>query len=141
VPPALPRDLRFTPDHLWVRVEGDMATVGLAPFSLEETGAIASFTLPLPGAVLVAEAPFARAIGSRGGVDLPSPLGGEVVEINDDLLADPSLAEEDPFVEGWLVRLALDDPSQAEGLFSAERYRDYLSGLRTGGGEEEGEAR
>jgi glycine cleavage system H protein len=140
VRPALPRDLRYTPDHLWVRVEGDHATVGLAPFVIGETGPVASFTLPLAGIALAAEAPFARVVGSRGGVDLPSPLGGEVVEVNDDLLADPSLAEEDPFAEGWLVRLALDDPSQAEGLLSAERYRDYLSGLQ-GGDEEAGEAR
>lgn len=127
--PSLPRAARFSPDHLWVVVEGDEAVIGVAPWLASEVGPLAGLSLPAVGADLAPGTPFGAMRGSGGAVDLVSPLAGEVLEVNGEVLEDPSLAEEDPFGEGWLARVVLGLPGQEDALMSPEQYRDYLSGL------------
>jgi glycine cleavage system H protein len=127
--PSLPRSLRYTCDHLWVKVEGTRAVVGITPVLAKDTGNLYCFTLPGRGEALEADRPLGRVRGSAAEFDLPSPVTGEVEAVNDELSADPALAEEDPFGEGWLVRLSLDRPEDADALMSAEEYREYIAGL------------
>ncbi len=127
--PSLPRGLRYTSDHMWVRVEGARAVVGITPVLAEEAGSLRGFALPGRGEALEADRPLGRILGSSAELDLSSPLTGDAEAVNEDLASDPGLAQEDPFGEGWLLRLFLDRPEEVEGLMSAEEYREYIAGL------------
>ena len=118
------QDLRYTKEHEWVRVEGDLATVGITDYAAEQFGDIVFVELPDTGRALVR----ADAVGVIESVkavsDLFAPISGEVVEANAELAASPELVNSDPFGKGWRLRVRISDPSQLDALLDKAAYED-----------------
>lgn len=120
--------LRYSPEGLWIRLDDDnQATIGLTDDALEEFDELTKIRLPAEGDEFSKDEPFARLwVGSGTGLRLLSPLGGEVVAINEDIVDAPEAVLEDPFEEGWLVRLELNSMSEYDDLMTREEYDDFL---------------
>ena len=118
----VPSDLRYTKTHEWVRVEGDVATVGITDHAAAELGDIVFVELPEPGQALEQAAPFGVVESVKAVSDLYAPVGGEVLEANAALAASPELVNSDPFGAGWMLRLRLTDPGQLGALLDAAAY-------------------
>jgi glycine cleavage system H protein len=122
----VPSDLKYTKSHEWVRVEGDVATIGITDYAQSELGDIVYVDLPNPGRSLNA----ADSIGSVESVktvsDIYSPVSGEVVEANPALGAQSELVNSDPYGQGWMVKVRVSDPATVEGLMDAEGYKATL---------------
>ena len=118
----VPTDLRYTNDHEWVRVEGDLATVGITEFAAHELGDVVFVELPDVGRRLDQFATFGVVESVKAVSDLYAPLTGEVSEVNGALAGKPELVNAEPFGEGWMIRIQIADPGQLEGLLDAEAY-------------------
>jgi glycine cleavage system H protein len=120
-------ELRYSKDHVWARLDDDnRITVGITDYAQEELGDITGIDLPEEGDEVVKDEPFGSIESQNETVDIFSPLGGEIVEINQDLLDSPEIINEDPYQDGWIIRV--DSPSTTEyyELLSAEEYEEYL---------------
>ena len=124
----VPADLRFTKEHEWVRVDGDLATIGITAHAAEQLGDIVFVELPAIGRTLVQHATFGVVESVKAVSDIFAPVGGEVVETNDDALRGaPELVNADPYGEGWMLRVRLADPSQVSGLLDAAAYEALVA--------------
>ena len=122
----VPEDLRYTQDHEWLRVESDEAVVGITEYAASELGDVVFVELPAIGTTLQAAQSFGVIESVKTASDLYSPAAGEVVAVNDALAEKPELINDDPYGEGWIIRLRLDDPALAEGLRDASSYRELI---------------
>jgi glycine cleavage system H protein len=122
----VPENLRYTKDHEWIRVEGDAGTVGITDHAQEELGDIVFVELPKVGAQLEQSASFGSVESVKAVSDIFSPVAGEVIEVNTALAEAPEKVNEDPYGQGWLMKLRLRDPQQASGLMSAADYTEYV---------------
>ena len=121
--------LYFTKEHEWVRVEGDVATVGISDHAQEALGDIVFAEVPAAGRT-VAKGDDAAVVESvKAASDVYAPVGGEVVEGNAALADDPSLINRDPEGEGWFFKLKLSDPSELDGLMDEAAYREWVKTL------------
>ena len=121
--------LYFTKEHEWVRVEGDVATVGISDHAQEALGDIVFAEVPDAGRT-VAKGDDAAVVESvKAASDVYAPVGGEVVEGNSALADDPSLINRDPEGEGWFFKIRLSDPSELNGLMDEAAYRDWVATL------------
>lgn len=122
----LPEDLRYTPDHEWLRVEGDEAVVGITEYAATELGDVVFVELPTPGMALESAQSFGVIESVKTASDLYSPAAGEVLEVNAQLADKPELVNDDPYGKGWMIRLRLSDPEAAtatgERLMDAAAY-------------------
>lgn len=122
----VPGDLKYTKSHEWVRVEGDIATIGITDFAQSELGDIVYVDLPKVGAA----AEQGKTIGSVESVkavsDIYSPVSGEVIEINEALTQSPEKLNEDPHGEAWLVKIRFSAPEEINSLMSASDYQTYI---------------
>jgi glycine cleavage system H protein len=118
----IPSDLRYTKEHEWVRVEGDVATVGITQHAADQLGDIVFVELPEPGRVLAQFATFGVVESVKAVSDLFAPVAGEVLEGNASLLATPEVVNSDPYGTGWMLRIRLSDRSQLEHLLDAAAY-------------------
>ena len=118
----VPTDLRYTTDHEWVRVDGDEATIGITAYAAEQLGDIVFVELPNPGRALEQAATFGVVESVKAVSDLFAPIGGEVIEGNDDLGGNPELVNSDPYGGGWMIKLRLSDPGQLDGLLDPDAY-------------------
>ncbi|MBP1705439.1 MAG: Glycine cleavage system protein [Chloroflexi bacterium] len=123
----VPSDLRYTKTHEWVRVEGDVATVGISDHAAGELGDIVFVELPGPGRALEQAAPFGVVESVKAVSELYAPVGGEVIEANAALAAKPELVNADPFGAGWMLRVRIGDPGQVEGLLDAAAYEALVA--------------
>jgi glycine cleavage system H protein len=123
---SYPDDLRYHPEHDWVRVEGETATFGITWYAQDTLGEIIFFDPPEVGTQLSKDQAYAEVESVKAVSDVIAPLSGEVVEVNEALADAPERINEDPYGEGWLVRVRLSDPGEAEGLLSAADYRKLL---------------
>jgi glycine cleavage system H protein len=121
-----PADLRYTPEHEWVRVDGDVARVGITSFAQDALGDIVYVTLPEEGARLEAGATCGEVESTKSVSDIYAPVSGTVVERNEALDSAPELVNNDPYGQGWLFSVRLDDASSAGGLLSADDYREQV---------------
>jgi glycine cleavage system H protein len=121
---SVPEELQYTKSHEWVRTEGDTATVGITDHAQEELGDIVYVELPEEGATFEAGEPFGTVESVKAVSDLYTPVGGEVVEVNGALDASPEKINEDPYGEGWIVKLRVSDARA--GLLSASDYEQLL---------------
>ncbi len=122
----VPEDLRYTSDHEWLRVEGDEAVVGITEYAASELGDVVFVELPAVGMQLESAQSFGVIESVKTASDLYSPAAGEVIATNDQLGEKPELVNDDPFGEGWMIRVRLSDPagaSTAERLMDAQAYR------------------
>jgi glycine cleavage system H protein len=124
----VPQDLRYTPDHEWLRLEDGEAVVGITAYAADELGDVVFVELPDVGRRLARAEAFGVVESVKTASDLYSPSAGEVVAVNDALGSRPELVNSEPYGAGWMVRLRLDDPVAAGELMDAAAYRDQIGG-------------
>jgi len=118
--------LKFTQDHEWLRVEGDVVTFGITSHAQEQLGDIVFVELPKIGAVLTQGGPAAVVESVKAASDVYAPVAGEVVEINPAVVENPKLVNEDPMGTGWIAKLRLSDVAQVEELMDEQSYRALI---------------
>jgi len=122
----IPTDLRYTADHEWIRLEGDIATVGVTDYAQGELGDIVFVEVETEGEELDAEEVFGTIEAVKTVSDLFLPVAGEIVEFNSALEDDPSLINNDPFGDGWIIKVKVSDTSDFEALMNADAYAASL---------------
>ena len=119
--------LRFSQDHLWARLEEDgRVTIGISDYLQEEFGEISKVQLPEEGEELIKDEAFSLLEAQSGKEELLAPLSGEIVEVNYELNDLPELANEEPYEDGWLLRLDMTAPSEFDELLTEDEYEEYL---------------
>ena len=123
----IPSNLKYSKDHEWVRVEGDMAYIGITDFAQSELGEIVIVDITTEGETLASEAVFGSIEAVKTVSDLFMPLGGEVLEVNPKLEDNPELVNSDPYGEGWMIKVKMTNPSEAGNLLDAEAYKALIA--------------
>ncbi|MGH2964783.1 MAG: glycine cleavage system protein GcvH [Solirubrobacterales bacterium] len=121
-----PEELRYHPEHDWARVEGEDATFGVTWHAQDALGEIVFYEPPEVGAEVTKDQAYAEVESVKAVSDVYAPLSGEIVAVNDALSDRPELINEDPYGEGWLVRVRFADPAEVDRLLDAEAYRKLL---------------
>ena len=122
----IPSDLKYTKDHEWVKVEGNVATVGITAFAQGELGDIVYVEVETEGEKLDQEEVFGSIEAVKTVSDLFMPVSGEITSFNDALEQDPETVNKDPYGAGWLVKIEMSDASQVESLLSADQYQELI---------------
>ena len=123
----IPTDLRYCPSHEWVRLDGDSATVGISDHAQEELTDVVFVELPALGRCVDAGDPTAVVESVKAASDIYAPLAGEIIEVNPEVAADPSLVNSDPYGKGWIFKLRLKDAAAAASLMDAAAYQAHIS--------------
>lgn len=121
-----PEKLHYTTSHEWVRVDGGIGTIGITEHASKELGEIVYLELPEVGHVFNADEEFGTVESVKAVSELFSPLSGEVVEVNQGAIGEPGIVNDDPFGDGWLIRLKLSTDEEVAKLMSAEQYEEYV---------------
>jgi len=124
---SYPEDLRYHPEHDWARIDGETATLGITWFAQDALGEVVFFDLPEVGATITKDEPYAEVESVKAVSDVISPLSGEITEVNATLSDTPEAINNDPYGDGWLVKIKISDPSEADALLDAAAYQDSLS--------------
>jgi len=124
---SYPDDLLYHAEHDWARVDGDEATLGITWFAQDSLGELVHFEAPEVGATIAKDASYGEIESVKAVSDVVSPLSGDVLEVNARAVEEPELVNEDPYGEGWLVRIRLSDPAETGSLLSAEAYRAHVA--------------
>jgi glycine cleavage system H protein len=123
---AYPDELKYHPEHDWARIDGDEATLGISWFAQDSLGELVHFEPPEAGATIGKDSSYGEVESVKAVSELISPLSGEVIEINQKVVEAPETVNEDPYGEGWLVRIRLSDPSEADTLLDAAAYKQIV---------------
>lgn len=123
---SYPEELRYHPAHDWARIEGDEATLGITWYAQDSLGDLVHFEPPEVGATIAKDGIYGEVESVKAVSDLISPLSGEVLEVNEQVIDAPEKVNDDPYGEGWLVRIRLSDPSESDSLLDAAAYRASL---------------
>ena len=123
---SYPEDLKYHAEHDWARIEGDQATFGITWYALDALGEVVFFDPPEVGTQVVKDQSYAEVESVKAVSDVFAPLSGEVVEINEALADSPEKINEDPYGEGWLVKVRLSEPSELDSLLDVAAYKDLL---------------
>ena len=124
---SYPDDLKYHPEHDWARVDGDVATLGITWYAQDQLGEVVFFDPPSVGATLTKDSPYAEVESVKAVSDVIAPVSGEIVEVNEALKDSPEQINEDPYGEGWLVKVRLSDASELDLLLDSESYQSSLS--------------
>ncbi len=122
----IPADLKYTKDHEWVKIDGDMATVGITDFAQSELGDIVYVEIETEGETLDAEEVFGTVEAVKTVSDLFMPVSGEVVEINETLEDTPEAINQDPYGQGWMIKVKMSDIAEIDNLLTAEQYKELI---------------
>lgn len=122
----IPAQLKYTTDHEWVRIEGDMAFIGITDYAQGELGEIVYVDVPTEGETVAAGEVFGSIEAVKTEADLLMPVEGEVVELNAALEDQPELVNNDPYGEGWIIKVKMADPAKVETLMDAAAYSSFL---------------
>ena len=125
---SYPEDLLYHPEHDWARVEGEEATLGITWFAQDALGEVVFFEPPAVGTSVSKDASYAEVESVKAVSDVVAPLSGEITEVNRLLAENPQAINEDPYGDGWLVKVRLSDPSEREALMDARAYSSSLGG-------------
>lgn len=123
-----PENLKFLDSHEYVKVDGDIATIGISAFAVDQLGDIVFVEVPAPGATVTKGETFGTVESVKAVEDLYSPVSGTVIERNDAVIDAPEQLTEDPYESGWLMKVQLSDASEAEDALSASEYRAQVEG-------------
>jgi glycine cleavage system H protein len=126
---SYPADLRYHREHDWVRVEGDEAVFGITWYAQDALGEVVYYDPPEVGATITKDASYGELESVKAVSDIIAPASGEVLAVNGAVTDRPEVVNEDPYGEGWLVRVRLSDPSELDALLDEPAYREYLGGL------------
>ena len=122
----IPSELKYTKDHEWIKIEGDVATVGITDFAQSELGDIVYVEVETVGEELEQQEVFGTVEAVKTVSDLFQPLTGEIIEFNEGLEDDPELVNNDPYEKGWMVKIKISDTSQIDNLLSADDYKTLI---------------
>ena len=122
-----PTDRRYTKEHEWVRIENDLGTIGITDYAQDQLGDLVYLDLPSSGAQVKQLDKLGEIESVKAVSDLYSPVSGEVVEVNQEVVDRPELVNQSPYGQGWLVRLRLTDPAEVDGLLTAEQYDELIA--------------
>jgi glycine cleavage system H protein len=123
---SYPEDLRYHPEHDWARIEGDEATFGVTWYAQDALGEVVFYEPPEVGSETTKDQAYAEVESVKAVSDVYAPLSGEITAVNDAVSDSPELVNEDPYGEGWLVRVKLTNPSEVDELMEAAAYRELL---------------
>jgi glycine cleavage system H protein len=123
---SYPADLKYHREHDWARVEGDTATLGITWYAQDALGELVHFEPPGEGDSLARDESYGEVESVKAVSDLISPLSGEVLEVNAVVVEEPEKVNEDPYGEGWLVKISLTEPAEVDDLLDVEAYRQLL---------------
>jgi glycine cleavage system H protein len=121
-----PEDLKYHAEHDWARVEGEQATFGITWYAQDALGEVVFFDPPEVGAQVTKDQAYAEVESVKAVSDVFAPLSGEIVEVNEALADTPEKINEDPYGEGWMVKVRLSDPGEVDSLLDVNAYRDLL---------------
>jgi glycine cleavage system H protein len=127
---SYPADLLYHPEHDWARIDADdpaLATLGITWYAQDALGEVVFFDPPPVGTVLAKDSPYTEVESVKAVSDVVAPLSGEIVAVNESLADNPGMINEDPYGEGWLVKVRLSDPAERDALLDAAAYRATLA--------------
>ena len=123
---SYPEELKYHAEHDWARVEGDEATLGITWFAQDALGELVHYEPPEVGSAVSKDASYGEVESVKAVSDVVAPLSGEVLEVNQKAVEEPETVNDDPYGEGWLIRIRLANPSEVDQLLDAEAYRRLL---------------
>jgi glycine cleavage system H protein len=126
---SYPDDLRYHPEHDWARIEGDEATLGVTWHAQDALGELVHYEPPQEGQRIAKDASYGEVESVKAVSDVIAPLSGEVIEVNQTVVEAPETVNDDPYGEGWLIRIRLTEPSEVDALLDVEGYRQVLADL------------
>ena len=124
---SYPSDLKYHAEHDWARIDGDIATMGITWYAQEQLGEVVFFDPPEVGATVTKDTPYAEVESVKAVSDVIAPLSGEITEVNEGLSDTPEQVNEDPYGEGWMVKIRLSNVSEADDLMDASAYEGTLT--------------
>ena len=124
---SYPDELRYHSEHDWARIEGDEAVLGITWFAQDALGELVHYEPPEEGAEIAKDSSYGEVESVKAVSDVIAPLSGTVLEVNRKVVDEPETVNEDPYGEGWLIRIRLGDPSEADGLMDAEAYKSFVA--------------
>ena len=124
---SYPEDLKYHREHDWARVDGDEAVLGVTWFAGDALGELVHFEPPEPGTAIAKNSSYGEVESVKAVSDVIAPLSGEVLEVNQKVVDAPETVNEDPYGEGWLIRIRLSDPSEVEALLDVAAYKQVLA--------------
>ena len=122
-----PDDLKYHREHDWARIEDDEATLGITWFAQDALGELVHYEAPAVGSTVAKDAPYGEVESVKAVSDVVAPLSGEVLEVNEKAVGEPEIINEDPYGEGWLIRIRMSDPGEVDALLDAEAYRAHVA--------------
>jgi glycine cleavage system H protein len=122
-----PDDLKYHREHDWARIDGDEAVLGITWFAQDALGELVHYEAPEEGATVTKDSAYGEVESVKAVSDVIAPLSGEVIEVNSKVLDAPETVNEDPYGEGWLVRIHLSDPSEVDSLLDADAYKQVVA--------------
>jgi glycine cleavage system H protein len=125
----VPDNLKYTKDHEWVRVEGEFAFEGLTDYAQSQLADIVTFELKAVGSTFKKEEVFGAVEAVKAVADLYMAVGGEIVEVNANVMSAPEAVNQDPYGEGWIIKVKMENPDELNDLLSAEEYRKLIDSL------------
>ncbi|HZQ04032.1 MAG TPA: glycine cleavage system protein GcvH [Gaiellaceae bacterium] len=123
---SYPEDLLYHREHDWARIDGDEAVLGITWYAADSLGELVHYEPPAPGSTIRKDESYGEVESVKAVSDLIAPLSGEVLEVNEKVVAAPETVNEDPYGDGWLVRIRLSDPDERDALLDADAYRQVL---------------
>jgi glycine cleavage system H protein len=124
---SYPDNLKYHREHDWARIEGDEAVLGITWFAQDALGELVHFEAPAPGSTVSKDSSYGEVESVKAVSDVISPLSGEVLEVNGAVLDAPEIVNDDPYGNGWLIRVRLSDPSEVDSLLDLDAYRQMLA--------------
>jgi glycine cleavage system H protein len=127
----VPENLHYSKDHEWIRVEGDVGTIGITDHAQNSLGDVVYVELPKTGESFEAHDPFGSVESVKAVSEIFTPVGGEITEVNDSLQDEPEKVNTDPYGEGWMIRIRMKNPGEVDSLLNAAEYEDFTKAEET----------
>jgi glycine cleavage system H protein len=124
---SYPDELKYHPEHDWARIEGGEATLGITWFAQDALGDLVHYEAPAVGSTVAKDQSYGEVESVKAVSDIVSPLSGEVLEVNEKTVDEPETVNDDPYGEGWLIRIRMSDPAEVDALMDAEAYRAHVA--------------
>ena len=123
----IPENLRYSKDHEWVSVSGDVATIGITDYAQHSLGDVVYIDMPRVGDKFSTHEAFGSVESVKAVSEIFTPIGGEIVEVNEGLNDTPEAVNNDPYAGGWMIKIKMDNPNEADKLLSSVEYEEYLA--------------